>query len=197
MGFGWEGKLVRLVPIDLEKHLGNAYRWINDPGSTENTGLGDFPLTGMTERDWLESASKKSDQEVSFAVELLSGEHIGLTGLRAINWKDRSAITGTMIDKEYWGKGYGADAARVRSRYAFEVLGLRYLTSEVQEGNEGSLRMLKKVGYAECGRYPQRLWKRGKFVDEILLYMTREMWERGKTYEQTSSSDGSYLAVFG
>jgi len=177
MGYGWEGKLVRLAPIDVDKHLDNAVRWINDPEITENILHGDFPMTRLAEREWLESVSKRNDKEVSFALELLTGEHIGFSGIHAINWKDRSAITGTMIAKEYWGKGYGSDAARVRTHYAFNVLGLRYLMSAVLDGNDRSLGMLKKSGYVECGRYPERLWKRGRFIDEIVLYMTREMWE--------------------
>jgi RimJ/RimL family protein N-acetyltransferase len=177
MGYGWEGKLVRLVPVDIDMHLENATRWINDPEITENILGGDFPMSRLAEREWLEGASKRNDKEITFAMELLTGEHIGFSGMHQLNWRDRSALTGTMMAKEFWGKGYGSDAAQVRSRYCFEVLGLRYLMSAVLEGNDRSLGMLKRAGYVECGRYPDRIWKRGRFVDEILLYMTREMWE--------------------
>jgi RimJ/RimL family protein N-acetyltransferase len=103
---------------------------------------------------------------------------VGFTGIHAINWKDSSATTGTMIGaRQHWGKGIGTDAARTRTRYAFEVLGLRYLMSAVLEGNDASLRMLKKTGYVQCGTWPKRIWKRGSFHDEVILYMTREMWE--------------------
>jgi RimJ/RimL family protein N-acetyltransferase len=180
MGYGWEGKLVRLAPIDVEKHLDNAQRWINDPEVTENILGGDFPMSRLAEREWIETQSKRNDKEITFALELLSGEHIGFSSLMSINWQHRTAITGTMMAKEYWGKGYGSDAARVRTRYAFEVLGLRYLMSAVLDGNTRSLGMLKKSGYVECGHYPERFWKRGKFVGEVVLYMTSEMWENSR-----------------
>ena len=178
MGYGWEGELVRLVPLDKEKHLDNATRWMNDPEITRNLLVGDLPITRLYEGEWFDRNSKMSDDNISFAIELLNGEHIGFSGMHQINWRDRSALTGTVIGaQEHWGKGIGTDAARVRSRYCFDVLGLRYLMSAVLEGNERSLGMLKKSGYVECGRYPKRIWKRGRFVDEVVLYMTREMWE--------------------
>ena len=181
MGYGWQGELVRLVPIDKEKHLDNAQRWMNDSEITGNLLVGDLPITKLAESEWFDRNSKLSDDGVTFAVELLNGEHIGFSGIHQINWRDRSAITGTVIGvSSHWGKGLGSDAARVRTRYCFEVLGLRYLMSAVLEGNERSLGMLKKAGYQECGRYPKRIWKRGRYVDEILLYMTREMWEQGE-----------------
>jgi RimJ/RimL family protein N-acetyltransferase len=62
----------------------------------------------------------------------------------------------------------------VRARYAFEVLGLRLLLSEVMDGNLASLRMLEKAGYREVGRLPRRHWKRGAFRDAILLALERE-----------------------
>lgn len=172
---------MRLVPIDKERHLENAVRWMNDPEITQNLLMGDLPITRLAEDEWFERNSKANETNVAFAIELLSGEHIGFSGVHNINWKNRSALTGTVIGlQNHWGKGCGTDAARVRTRYCFDVLGLRYLTSAVLEGNERSLRMLQKTGYVECGRYPKMLWKRGRFVDEILLYMTREMWSEGK-----------------
>jgi len=180
MGYGWEGEMVRLVPIDKAKHLDNAVRWVNDPEISRYLLIGDFPMTRIAEEAWFDRMSSMNDKDVVLAIELLNGEHVGMTGIHAINWRDGTATTGTIIGvREHWGKGIGTDAARVRSMYAFDVLGLRYLMSAVLEGNERSLRMLKKSGYVECGCYPKRVWKRGSFHDETVLYMTREMWREG------------------
>ena len=178
MGFGWQGEFVRLVPPDKEKHLDNVMQWANDPGVTENLQAGDLPMTRISLEQSFQREPSKND--VTFAIELHNGEHIGTCAINRINWKDGSATTGTMIGaREYWGKGYGTDAANVRTRYCFEVLGLRYLVSSVLSCNERSLRMLLKAGYVECGRYPNSTWNRGRFVDQILLYLTRKMWQRG------------------
>ena len=177
MGYGWEGELVRLVPIDIDKHLPNAQRWMNDPDATRNLVAGDLPMTFAAQREWLEQKSKQDEREVVFAIELLSGEHIGFSSVHDINWKGGTALTGSLIgDEGNRGKGYGTDAALIRNRYAFEVLGLRYLMTSVFEGNERSLKMLRKCGFVECGRYPKKFWKRGRYVDDILLYITRDIW---------------------
>jgi RimJ/RimL family protein N-acetyltransferase len=147
MSYGWSGEKVRLVPLDSERHFENALRWINDPEITQWTLTGDFPISRLAEEEWFERVMRPNEKEVVFAVETLEGEHIGFSGLHQINWRHGTATTATLIGrKELWGKGYGTDAVRVRTWYAFEVLGLRLLISEVLDGNVASLKMLLKAG---------------------------------------------------
>lgn len=171
---GWEGELVRLVPLEKERHLENALVWMNDPETTLWTLMGDLPLTRLAEEQYFEQAGRQDDT-VSFAVETLAGEHIGFAGLHKLDWRHGVATSGTIIGRrDLWGRGYGSDAARVRTRYAFEVLGLRLLVSEVMADNAGSLRMLHKAGYREAGRLPRRYWKRGAYRDAVLMVAERE-----------------------
>ncbi len=178
MSTGWEGELVRLAPLDDARHLENGVRWLNDPEVTQWLLTGDMPLTRLAEREFFERTMKRDPNEVHFAIETLAGEHIGFSGLHNVNYRHGVAVTGSFIgNKQLWRQGYGTDAAQVRSRYAFEVLGLRMLLSSVLDGNERSLGMLKKAGYRECGRLPQRFWKRGAYRDEILLALDRDSWK--------------------
>lgn len=175
MAYGWEGKLVRLVPIDKAKHLDNFVAWMNDPDVTEWLAVGDFPLSRLAEEEWVDARSKFSQEEVVFAVETLDGKHIGSSGVHGINYRYGTAQTGSLIGvKELWGKGYGTDAAIVRARWAFDVAGLRRLYSSILDGNERSLKMQLKTGYVECGRMPEKFWKRGKYRDEILTTLSRD-----------------------
>jgi RimJ/RimL family protein N-acetyltransferase len=177
MGYGWEGEKVRLVPLDKARHLENALAWMNDPDVTELTLTGDVPLARLAEEAWFERACGEMSQtpsDIIFAVETLGGEHVGSAGLHRIDWRHGSAVTGTIIGpREARGRGYGADAARVRTRYAFEVLGLRLLLSEVIAENTASLRMLERAGYREVGRIPRRYWRRGAYRDMLLLAVER------------------------
>jgi RimJ/RimL family protein N-acetyltransferase len=175
MAYGWEGDKVRLVPLDKAKHLENAVLWLNDPEITAWTLIGDQPMTRLGEEDFFDKASRGGGDEISFAIETLAGEHIGFSALHRVDRANGVAVSGTMLGRrDLWGQGYGSDAARVRTRYAFEVLGLRMLLSEVMAGNTGSLRMLKKAGYREVGRIPRRWWKRGAFRDVVMLVLERE-----------------------
>lgn len=178
MAYGWEGEKIRLVPIDSERMLDNYVRWLNDSAVTDWLLIGEYPLTRLAERDWLEKIERHGDTDAVFAIETLDGQHIGSSGVHQINYKNRDAMTGSFIgDPSMWGKGYGTDAARVRAKYCFEVLGLRMIRSSTLEGNERSLRMQLNAGYEIIGTWPKRYWKRGQWRDEILTCLTRERWE--------------------
>ncbi|HYN85585.1 MAG TPA: GNAT family N-acetyltransferase [Pyrinomonadaceae bacterium] len=178
MGYGWEGALVRLVPLEKERHLENCLRWCNDPQVTETTLMGDVPLSRFAEEEFFDEMAKpsKAPSDIVLAVETLDRTaHIGLAGLHAINWRHQTAQTGTLIgESDFRGRGFGRETSLLRTRYAFEVLGLRMLVSEVFAENTASLRMLKASGYVEAGRIPRRYWKRGAYRDVVILYAERD-----------------------
>jgi RimJ/RimL family protein N-acetyltransferase len=178
MALGWAGELVRLMPLVRERHFDNALAWMNDPEVTQYLLMGDFPIGELAEKAFFDRMTATLKTDVAFAIETISGKHIGFTGLHQINFRHGFAISGTVIgEKEDWGKGYGKDAAIVRSRYAFEVLNLRMVLSECFEGNDRSLRMQRSVGYREYGICPKKMWKRGQYRDMIQTVLTREAWE--------------------
>src|SRR5260370_26595785 len=151
---GWAGDKVRLVPLDKAHHLDNALLWLNDPEVTRWTLIGDLPLGRLAEEDFFDRASRATaaDDALTLAIETLEGEHIGFSGMHKIDWRNGFATTGTITGRrDLWGRGYGTDSARVRLHYAFDVLGLRLLLSDVVAGNEPSLRMLPEAGHPEVG----------------------------------------------
>lgn len=179
MPFGWEGHKVRLAPLEREKHFENAIRWLNDPEVTAWTLIGDHPLTRLAEQEFFERVARASDTEVVFAIETLEEEHVGFTGIHNISFRHGVGATGTFIGrKALWGRGLGSDAIAVRSRYAFDVLGLRMLLSEIMADNIASDRALRKAGYREYGRIPARYWKRGAYRDAVLFLLTRDEWSQ-------------------
>ncbi len=172
MAHGWEGDKVRLVPLDRSKHFENALKWLNDPDVTRWMEIGDWPITRSVEETYFEQTDAGVQCEVRFAVESLQGEHIGFCGIHRIDWPSRVGVTGSVIGRQdLWGQGYGTDVARVRARFAFDVLGLRMLVSEVMEGHPASIRMLERAGYEEVARIPDRYWKRGSFHDQVILVL--------------------------
>lgn len=177
MSYGWTGGLVRLVPLDRAKHLQNAQLWMNDPTVTGWIKRGDLPVTMLAEEAWFDNASKTREGEIIFAIETLdANEHIGFSDLHKIDFRHGFASTGTLTGRtDLWGRGYGTDAARVRTRYAFEVLGLRMLYSEAFAENTASLKMLQNVGYQEVGRIPRRYWKRGAWRDIVMMCVERDV----------------------
>ena len=174
MGYGWEGEKIRLVPLDRDKHLNNALKWFNDPEVTQWLETGDWPLTRGAEEEFFRASERKDKATVQFAVESSQGEHVGFSGLRSIDWQSQVAVSGSVIGrKDLWGRGLGTDAANVRNRYAFEVLGLRLLIATVIADNGASLKMLTKAGYTQVGLVPERYWKRGAYRDQAILVLRK------------------------
>jgi len=175
MPIGWQSERVRLVPLDFERHFENCYRWINDPDVGEWLAVGDEPMAHLAEKEWFENAQRGSRTDIAFAIETLDGNHIGQTGIHDISYKHGTAFTGSFIgEATERGRGYGTEAAVLRSWYCFHVLGLRLLTSEYIGGNARSQRMQEKVGYVEYGTVPKAFWKRGEHRDKVRTYLTRE-----------------------
>ena len=177
MDFGWKGKLVRLVPLDVDRHLEDVYLWANNPELTRTLGFGETPVSRGFEREFIERMSKPSATDIVFAVETLEGRFVGLSGIHQIHQVDRTAVTGSYIgNPSDWGKGYGSESALIRAWYCFNVLNLRMLKSVYYEGNEPSARMNQKLGFVEYGRLPAAHYKRGEYHAEVLIYCTKEMW---------------------
>lgn len=177
MGYGIEGKKVRLVPMDLEKHFDNACRWINDLSNTTWIGTPDYPMSRLKEKEWFEARCLAGREEVNWAIETLSGEHIGFSNLFRINFINGTAESGSMIGEvNFRGKGYGSDGARIRAWYAFECLGLQTLYSTYIEDNDGSAQMQAAAGYEIWGRQPNALWKRGAHRTMVHTFLTKVRW---------------------
>ena len=177
MSYGWEGQKVRLVPLEKAKHFENALAWLNDPETTKWLLTGDLPITRLVEEDFFEKAMRPDESQVQFAIETLNGEHLGFSGILGIEWKHGTAHSGTVIGPaELRCQGYGSDSLNVRIRYAFEVLGLRLLLTEVMTENLASCRALQKAGYRAVAQVPKRYWRRGAHRDGTLFILPREDW---------------------
>ena len=58
---------------------------------------------------------------------------------------------GYWIGRPYWGRGFGGEASKRATRFAFDDLNVDALDVEVMVGNAASERILEKAGYAKIG----------------------------------------------
>lgn len=164
---GLKGEKVRLVPPDKQAHLDNSIRWFNDPDVVQYLLLTTGVTRGM-EEEWFDRVQKR---ETDFAWAILDDQdrHIGFTGIHRINWRLRLATTGTVIgDKSAWRKGFGSDAMRVRTKFAFETLNLHRLESEARIDNVASQRALERAGYHREGTARKKMFWSGQWYDAAL-----------------------------
>ena len=123
----------------------------------------------------------ESTTDVFWMIEA-EGRAIGATAIHNIDWINAHAATGTVIgDKSAWRKGYGSEAMRLRTEYAFRQLNLHKLTSSAFLENEPSRRALSKAGYAQTGVEREHYFREGRWHDHWTCELLRADWEKLRT----------------
>jgi [ribosomal protein S5]-alanine N-acetyltransferase len=170
-----QGKLVRLRPPKPED-AALMITWFEDMEVTRFLLVRNPPSIDM-EKEWLDRTARNPD-EVVWVIEH-KGAAVGTTALHRIDWRNGSAITGTVIgDRSVWGKGLGRELMQLRARYAFTQLPLRKLKSAYLDGNVASARAQAAAGYREIGRSHADMFVDGKWRDHVMTEVLRENWEK-------------------
>lgn len=86
-----------------------------------------------------------------------------------VNHRNRTAEIGFMTNPEFRRKGYAFEAMRLLLRYLFDELGLNKVMAQTGEFNEGSIALLKKLGFKQDGRLRQHHEVEGKMYDDLLF----------------------------
>lgn len=145
-----------LKPLELE-YLQTTFHYTSD---IENTRyMTNLPNETIEEvREFILSAEtewqKESPSFYEFVI-LLDNTHIGAVNLSL----DESRSTGELgwiLDKRYWKKGYGYEAAQAVLNYAIETLGIHHFVAHCDSENTGSFRIMEKLGMHLTDRYPGR-----------------------------------------
>ena len=113
---------------------------------------------------------------IMFTIENLDGENIGGININSIDERNGTFSIGMQIDRDHRGKGYGTAAMKIILNYAFLERRLNKYYGSVLEGNITSATMLKKLGCFEEGRRCQMVYTEGKYHDEILFGLTKEIY---------------------
>ena len=71
--------------------------------------------------------------------------------LRDVASEARAAEIGWVLNPDFGGKGYATEAADALLRLAFGRLGARFVTAEIEPGNERSIALAKRLGFVEGG----------------------------------------------
>ena len=171
---GVRGDRIRLVPFEVE-YIDHVLRWFNDPEIVRYTKR-ILPLYRLQEQKFIERMAESRD-DVVWAVLDENETPIGVSGIHGIDWMSRNGKTGTVLgDRSVWGKGYGTEVVRTRTRWAFEELGLHRLQSECYAENLASKRCLEKTGFRLIGTARKRMWRDAAWHDLHLFEMLEEDW---------------------
>ena len=175
------GQKIRLREKKLSD-VRNDYRWQSDP---ELAKLDAAPTLEMSFAIYLldySSVLNRRDARYPLAIETLEGKHIGNCTCYDINEKKSEAQLGIMVgDKDYWDKGYGANAINTLVDYVFENSSLNRLYLKTLDWNQRARRCFAKCGFTDCGKLKQN------GHNFVLMELKREQWEK----TQNSNEDES------
>lgn len=166
---GLRGDRVRLVPSERGPHLENALRWLNDPEVTALIEV-NHGVTRREEEAFFDRVESRHGSDLHWAIlaDDQDGRHIGFIALHAIHWRHRSAVGGLLLgERDAWGRGYATDAVRVRTRFAFEQMGLHRI--EGHTINPAMIRVYEKCGYTREGTARRKLWRHGRWHDAAIF----------------------------
>lgn len=74
------------------------------------------------------------------------GKMIGTCGFARIDEENNAAEVGYVLNPDYWGYGYAAEALSCVIRFGFKHMGLNRISARILDGNERSMRVAEKCG---------------------------------------------------
>ena len=178
----YEGRLVRLGPLDHEKDPPVVARWTCDP--LLRSVLADVarPLSPEAVRRLLEKVEKQMEETKNlFHFTLRLRDDNRLVGLARIFWIDFHNGTGVLNlgigDGSDRRRGYGSDALNLLLRFAFNELNLHRLSVWTSADNFPFIQMVGKAGFEEEARRREASFHDGSYWDVILMGLLRTKWE--------------------
>jgi len=160
-----------------DKRLADAqddYSWQTDP---ELAQLDASPLLAATFSKYLADYASElhypSPTRCQFAIETVDGQHIGNCTYYGISEAGGEAELGIMIgNRDYWDKGYGADAVDALLSHIFHMTKLKRVYLKTLDSNHRAQRCFQK-----CGFTPYKYLIKDGF-SFVLMEVCRENWRR-------------------
>ncbi len=143
-------------------------RHANNP-NVSNSLRDDFPSPYLMPdaRRWIHLATTEL-AETAFAVDI-AGFAVGGVGfsLGSDVYRVRAEI-GYWLGEEFWGRGVMTEVVTNMSEWAFAEYQVHRVFAAVFSNNTGSMRVLEKSGFYHEGVHRAAVFKRGRFLDEVM-----------------------------
>lgn len=162
-----------------EDDLPALYELFADPRVAEYTDTGPFETLADATKVmmWITQIFDER-RGMRWAITLSNAETalIGTCGFNHWHRWNNSAEIGYDLAHRHWGKGLATEALRPVIRFGFERMDLNRIEADVTVGNDGSARVLEKLGFEEEGLMRQRGFWKGEYHDLRLFSLLRQDW---------------------
>ena len=177
----FEGRLIRLTPIDIERDAPVESGWTHDPEYLRLLSAAPVrPLSPAQVKKQYQDIEKNTSSCFHFALRPKDDERlIGFVQLDHVQWTHGVADVligiGRPDDRRH---GYGSDALRLVLHYAFRELNLRRLNAHVADYNEDAVRFFQRAGFQVEVRRRQAVNRDVRRWDSLILGLLGKDWER-------------------
>jgi ribosomal-protein-alanine N-acetyltransferase len=173
------GPRVTLRPLRIDDADG-LFLCASDPRVTEF--LPWHPATEVSSvRSFLadQVARRQRGESLGLAV-VREGKLVGSVDLMGLHVVKKTGIAeiGYLLNRSYWGQGLTTEAATLARDYGFAAFALKTLVGFADENNEGSRRVLIKLGMFLSGDEIRVV--KGQERRYVRYELSRERWERGR-----------------
>ena len=153
------------------------YQWQTDPELSRLDAMSPLTITFKEYRLAYASELRYSSRtRQSFAIDTVDGEHIGNCVYYNIDKAKGEAELGIMIgNRDYWDKGYGADAVNTLVNYIFHKINLRRIFLKTLDSN-----IRAQKCFEQCHFTPYRQANRDGY-NFVLMEIHRKQWEEIQT----------------
>ena len=153
-------------------------KWDNDLEIAIPLGDEAYTVFSLEKMQNIVNDVSKQQSQVFSIVDLETDSSIGRCMLFNLDRVNRQAALGIVIgEKEYWGKGFGQDAAKLLLDYGFNLLNLNNIMLGTYSFNERAQACFRKLGFKEIGKRRQARIINMKKYDLILMDMLAEEFE--------------------
>jgi len=158
-------------PSDFEA----VHEYASDPGNVKYMVWG--PNTEDQTREFLRDVARRREERPRTVISLavcLKGDArpIGGCSLEYEPEAPGEAQLGYILNKRYWGKGYGPEAASALVEWARVAHGLKVLWCTCNAENIPSARLMEKIGMRRFALWPKHIRLRsGKWRDTLVYRM--------------------------
>jgi RimJ/RimL family protein N-acetyltransferase len=106
-----------------------------------------------------------------------TGRHLGEVTLFVNNAEQRTGELGYVFHPESHGHGYAAEASVELLRLGFDELGMHRIIARLDARNQGSVKLLQRLGLRQEAHFVKNELLKGEWTDELVFAMLFEEWE--------------------
>jgi RimJ/RimL family protein N-acetyltransferase len=146
-------------------------RWLYEPPATEEDAR------SALERRLTFAAIERDGDGLALVLEHRNtGELLGDCGLTLVSEQHRLGEIGFVLHPDHQGHGYATEAARELLWIAFEGLRLHRVIGRCEARNDGSARVLERLGMRREAHLVENEWVKDEWQSELVYALLDREW---------------------